>query len=100
MLTITTEAAQAIHAIVESSPIPQGGVKISARPVSDSESRLELSIVEGPTESDDVIEEEGTKVFVEDAVSDYLNDKVLDAQVEEGQVHFTIQEQGEGPEPV
>lgn len=100
MLTITTGAAQAIHAIVESSPIPQGGVKISAKPVSDSESRLELSIVEGPTESDNVIEEEGTKVFVEDAVSDYLNDKVLDAQVEEGQVHFTIQEQDEGPEPV
>lgn len=100
VLTITSEAAQVIHAIVASSPIPEGGVKISAKPVNDSESRLELSIVEGPTETDNVIEEEGTRVFLEDNVSDYLDDKVLDAQVEEGQVRFTIEEQGaeEGPE--
>ncbi len=94
MLTITTEAAQVIGAIVASSPIPQGGVKISAKPVNDTESRLELSIVEGPTASDAVIEEEGTKVFLEETVSDYLEDKVLDAQMDEGQVRFTIQDQG------
>ncbi|HZD03081.1 MAG TPA: HesB/YadR/YfhF-family protein [Actinomycetes bacterium] len=94
MLTITSEAAQVIGSIVASSPIPQGGVKISAKPVSDTESRLELSIVEGPTETDSVIEEEGTRVFLEDAVSDYLEDKVLDAQMQEGEVRFTIQEQG------
>jgi Fe-S cluster assembly iron-binding protein IscA len=50
--------------------------------------------VEGPTETDSVIEESGTKLFLEDGVSDYLSDKVLDAQMEEGQVRFTIQEQG------
>jgi Fe-S cluster assembly iron-binding protein IscA len=94
VLTITSEAAQVIGSIVASSPIPQGGVKISAKPVSDTESRLELSIVEGPTETDSVIEEEGTRVFLEDAVSDYLEDKVLDAQMQEGEVRFTIQEQG------
>jgi iron-sulfur cluster assembly protein len=94
MLTITTEAVQVIGAIVASSPIPQGGVKISAKPVNDTESRLELSIVEGPTESDSVIEEEGTKVFLEETVSDYLDDKVLDAQMDEGQVRFTIQDKG------
>lgn len=94
MLTITSEAAQVIQSIVASSPIPEGGVKISAKPVSEAESRLELSIVEGPTETDSVIEEEGTRIFLEDAVSDYLSDKVLDAQMEEGQVRFTIQDQG------
>jgi iron-sulfur cluster assembly protein len=97
MLTITSEAAQVIGAIVASSPIPEGGVKISAKPVTDTESRLELSIVEGPTETDSVIEEEGTRLFLEDAVSEYLDDKVLDAQMEEGgQVRFTIQDQGPG----
>jgi iron-sulfur cluster assembly protein len=99
VLTITSEAAQVIGAIVASSPIPEGGVKISAKPVNDTESRLELSIVEGPIQSDSVIEEEGTRLFLEDAVSEYLDDKVLDAQMEDGgQVRFTIQEQG--PQPV
>ena len=96
VLTITSEAAQAINAIVESSPIPEGGMKISAKPVSETESRLELSIVEGPTATDNVIEEAGSRVFVEDAVSDYLSDKVLDAQVDEGQVRFTIEDKNQG----
>jgi len=94
VLTITTEAAEAIHAIVASSPIPEGGVKISAKPVNESESKLELSIVEGPTETDSVIEESGSRVFLEDGVSSYLDDKILDAQLDEGQVRFTIEEQG------
>ena len=94
MLTITTEAAEAIHAIVASSPIPEGGVKISAKPVNETESKLELSIVEGPTETDSVIEESGSRVFLEDGVSSYLDDKILDAQLDEGQVRFTIEEQG------
>ncbi|HZD72270.1 MAG TPA: HesB/YadR/YfhF-family protein [Actinomycetes bacterium] len=94
MLTITTEAAEVIQAIVASSPVPEGGVKISAKPLSDTESRLELSIVEGPTETDSVVEESGTRVFLENGVSDYLDDKVLNAQMEEGQVRFTIEEQG------
>ena len=93
MLTITSEAAQVIQSIVASSPIPEGGVKISAKPLNASESKLELSIVEGPTATDNVIEESGTRVFLEGGVSDYLDDKVLDAHMEEGQVRFTIEEQ-------
>ena len=99
MLTITQEAAQAINAIVGSSPMPQGGLKISAKPVSDSESTLELSVVESPAESDQVIEEQGSRVFLEQLASDYLEDKVLDAQVEGEQIRFTLQEQGPGPAP-
>jgi len=96
VLTITTEAAEAINAIVVSSPVPEGGLKISAKPKSDSESTLELSVVEGPTRTDNVIEEQGTRVFVEETVSDYLDDKVLDAQVEGEQIRFTLQDQTPG----
>ena len=93
MLTITTEAAQAINAIVGSSPMPQGGLKISAKPVSDSESTLELSVVESPAPNDQVIEDQGTRVFLEQLASDYLEDKVLDAEVEGEQIRFTLQDQ-------
>jgi Fe-S cluster assembly iron-binding protein IscA len=99
VLTITTEAAQAINAIVGSSPMPQGGLKISAKPVTDSESTLELSVVESPAENDQVIEDQGTRVFLEQLASDYLEDKVLDAEVEGEQIRFTLQDQGPGPTP-
>jgi Fe-S cluster assembly iron-binding protein IscA len=99
VLTITTEAAQAINAIVGSSPMPQGGLKISAKPVTDSESTLELSVVESPAESDQVIEDQGTRVFLEQLASDYLEDKVLDAEVQGEQIRFTLQDQGPGPAP-
>lgn len=98
MLTITTEAAQAINAIVESSPMPQGGLKITAKPVSDTESTLELSVVEAPAESDRVIEDQGTRVFLEELASDYLEDKVLDAEVEGEQIRFTLQDQTQSPQ--
>lgn len=97
MLTITTEAAQAINAIVGSSPMPQGGLKIAAKPVTDSESTLELSVVESPADSDRVIEDQGTRVFLEEMASDYLEDKVLDAEVEGEQIRFTLQDQSQGP---
>jgi iron-sulfur cluster assembly protein len=99
VLTITTEAAEAINAIVGSSPMPQGGLKISAKPVTDSESTLELSVVESPAENDQVIEDQGTRVFLEQLASDYLEDKVLDAEVEGEQIRFTLQDQGPGAAP-
>jgi iron-sulfur cluster assembly protein len=94
VLTITTEAAQAINAIVGSSPMPEGGLKITAKPVTDSESTLELSVVEAPADTDRVIEDQGTRVFLEQLASDYLDDKVLDAEVEGEQIRFTLQDQG------
>jgi iron-sulfur cluster assembly protein len=94
VLTITTEAAQAINAIVGSSPMPEGGLKITAKPVTDSESTLELSVVESPADTDRVIEDQGTRVFLEQLASDYLDDKVLDAEVEWEQIRFTLQDQG------
>lgn len=96
VLTITTEAAQAINAIVGSSPMPQGGLKITAKPVTDSESTLELSVVESPAETDRVVENQGTRVFLEQLASEYLEDKVLDAEVEGEQIRFTLQEQPTG----
>ena len=94
MLTVTPTAAYAIRSIVSSSPVPQGGLKISSKPTTETESVLELSIVEGPTSSDSVVDAEGSRVFVEESAVSYLDDKVLDAEVESGQVRFSLREQG------
>lgn len=93
VLTITPIAADAIKAIVSSSPVPEGGLKIATNPVSDTKSGFELSIVEGPADTDSVVEEQGSRVFVEDAAAPYLDGKVLDAQIEAGKVRFSLQKQ-------
>jgi Fe-S cluster assembly iron-binding protein IscA len=49
-----------------------------------------------PAEDDEVIEEHGARVFLEPAAASLLDDKVLDANVEEDRVAFTIADQIEG----
>ena len=94
MLTMTTDAAQAIGAIVSSSPLPEGGLRITVQPVSESESSIELSLVEGPVQGDDVVEEAGSQIFVDQTAAPYLEGKVLDAELEGDTVRFMFQEQG------
>jgi iron-sulfur cluster assembly protein len=99
VLTITPTAADAIKALVSSSPVPDdGGLKISTKPTGDTSSALELSLAEAPADTDSVVEEQGSRVFLEDSVAPLLDSKVLDAQVEEpGQVRFSLRDQGAEP---
>jgi iron-sulfur cluster assembly protein len=43
-----------------------------------------------PAEDDEVVEEQGARVFLEPEAASLLDDKVLDASVEQDQVAFTI----------
>jgi iron-sulfur cluster assembly protein len=48
-----------------------------------------------PAEDDEVIEEQGARVFLEPDAASLLGDKALDASVKENQVAFTIADQVE-----
>jgi Fe-S cluster assembly iron-binding protein IscA len=54
---------------------------------------VEVTLVEGPTESDQVIEEQGAQVFVDNDLAPVLDDKMLDATVDQDRVNFTLVEQ-------
>jgi iron-sulfur cluster assembly protein len=94
VLAITENAAEAIQAIVASSPeAPQeAGLRIAARP-GEKEKRLDLMIAAVPAEDDEVVEEHGAHVFLDAEAASYLDDKVLDARVEGRQVGFEVLEQ-------
>ena len=47
-----------------------------------------------PEPSDQVVETSNVPVFVDAAAADFLDDKVLDAEVQDGQVGFTLSESG------
>ena len=60
----------------------------------DGDSSFQLALAEGPVAGDQVVEEGGARVFVEAAAAEVLDDKALDAQVnEQGDLAFRISEQ-------
>jgi iron-sulfur cluster assembly protein len=101
MLTITSNAAEAIRAIVQSTDVPdEGGIRISIARQNGSQASLELALSPAPMEGDDVLELNGAHVFLDEMASVALDDKSLDAEMEGGEISFGIVErEEEGPEP-
>jgi Fe-S cluster assembly iron-binding protein IscA len=96
MLAITQTAVDAIDAIVASAPVSDtAGVRISEQVSEDGQPGLAIALVEQPQPSDQVLEPDGehTPVFIDEGAAETLDDKVLDAQVQNGQVGFVIAEQ-------
>jgi iron-sulfur cluster assembly protein len=96
LLTLTDSAAEVVRHIVSSSDelSETGGLRVVAEQ-SGMETNLQLSVVSLPAEDDEVIEEQGARVFLEPEAAAFLDDKVLDASVTQDQVAFTIAEQTE-----
>ncbi|MFF5205761.1 Fe-S cluster assembly protein HesB [Streptosporangium sp. NPDC000396] len=93
MLTLTDTAAQVIRDLssqVSDSADP--GVRISSQ--ADGTGSLLLSVVDGPESDDKVVEADGAKIFLDPTAADMLDDKALDADIDEGgSVAFLVTEQ-------
>jgi iron-sulfur cluster assembly protein len=91
LLALTDSAVQAVKDIVSSSDevSETGGLRMVAERAG-MQANFQLSIVPLPAEDDEVIEEQGARVFLEPEAASLLDDKVLDASVEQNQVAFTI----------
>ena len=61
-----------------------------------TQANFQLSFVPLPAEDDEVIEEQGARVFVQAEAASLLDDKVLDANVDQNQVAFVILDRPEG----
>jgi Fe-S cluster assembly iron-binding protein IscA len=96
LLAITETAATAIKRLTASQEQPEeAGVRIAARQDVDVDApeSLQLSVVEGPAEDDQVVDEHGAHVFLEPHAASYLDDKLLDAYIEGQQVRFAVSDQ-------
>lgn len=93
MLTITDSAASAIRSLTSQPDLPvDTGLRIM-KPGAGAPA-FELALTEGPVVGDQVVEEGGARVFVEPAAAAVLEDKALDAQVnEQGDLAFHISDQ-------
>lgn len=100
MLTLTSDATQAIEHILEHPGLPNGaGVRISADPeptgngAAPSPIALQMAVAGEPDTDDQVIEDAGARVFVQDTLSDALSDKSLDAAVDGERIEFRLTDQ-------
>jgi Fe-S cluster assembly iron-binding protein IscA len=98
MLTLTPGATEAIEQILEAAGTPQGaGIRISSAPpttnsASPSPGALAVTVAHEPELGDEVIDDAGARVFLDDTVVPFLDDKLLDAEVAEEGVRFRLGE--------
>ncbi len=93
MLTLTPVASEAIRQLSAQTEDPEAsGIRISPGPETPQGTALELTLVEEPEAEDEKVDEDGATVYLEPHVAGFLEDKVLDAQVDEGRVTFVLRD--------
>ena len=90
MLTLTDSAVTAIRTLTSQPELPEDtGLRIMAQ--DEAGPSFQVTLAETPVAGDQVIEENGARVFLEANAAAALDDKALDAQVDdEGTVAFTV----------
>jgi iron-sulfur cluster assembly protein len=92
VLTLTENASTVVKTLVDQQE-EAGGLRISQ----DAPDSPALHVIPSrtPQPGDQVVEQSGAKVFLEETAALTLDDKVLDAQVDDGGgVQFSIGQQG------
>ncbi len=95
MLAITPDAADMIGKAIQESE--GAGVRISARPQRQNGKgpALSVDLVPAPEAGDQVVEAGSARLFVEPTAAPALDEKVLDVQVDAGEIRLALLEQGE-----
>lgn len=89
MLSITPDAAELIRRLMEDGV---AGLRIStgAASFNGHGPPLVLDLAPEPSAGDEVVDEDGAKVFVDPAAAPTLNGKVLDAHLEGEELQFAV----------
>jgi len=88
VLTLTENAQTLVRDITAQPEIPEGaGLRIAPAP---SPGQLQVSIAAGPEPGDEIVDNEGARVFVEPTTAELLGDSTLDAQQSEEGPSFVL----------
>ena len=87
MLTLTQSAGTVVSNIVaQTGTAATGGLRID-----EQGDQFAVTVAEGPTLEEVIVEDHGARVFMPTTIAAVLDDKVLDAEVDEdGSVRFAI----------
>ncbi|MEV6325794.1 hypothetical protein AB0M45_32205 [Nocardia sp. NPDC051787] len=92
MLMITPAAIEAVRSITSAEGTPaDAGLRIST--VDDAET-LQLAVAAGPAEQDQVLDAEGSRIYLDQQAAAFLDDKILDTGLDSnGQGTFVLAQQ-------
>ncbi|ASU78429.1 HesB/YadR/YfhF-family protein [Actinopolyspora erythraea] len=94
MLTISENAAEVIKLILVGGESPEGaGLRISSPEGQASPDGLEAAVANAPEDSDQIVEQSGVRVFLDEQAATVLGDKTLDAERDDnGELGLTVSE--------
>ena len=93
MLVLTEAAAEVVKSVTDTPQAPDGtGLRITQSATEPgTRDGLELAAAAEPGADDQVVETAGARVFLDPRAAAYLDDKVLDAEVDtQGKVRFIL----------
>ena len=89
MLTLTENAVTAIRGLTGGEP-EQAGLRIATSPTAGA---LTMNLAPTPDAGDQVVDEQGARLFLDPGAASVLDDKELDAAMtEQGAVEFAVRE--------
>lgn len=89
MLTLTENASTIVKTLTEQAPQDEAGLRISSS--NPEHTAFAAAVTPAPEPADQVVETGGARLFLEEEAAAVLDDKVLDAQVDDqGAVSFAI----------
>ena len=93
MLVLTEQAKDVIKGIVEEVG-PDGGLRITASG-NNGDTALDFDMAPAPGPGDEIVDDDGAKVFLDEAAAAVLADKTLDIEEHGDHFHFSLGEQSE-----
>lgn len=93
MLTLTENASTIVKTLTDQAvDSPEGGLRITSSDKSDT--AFAVTVTPAPDANDQIITDGRSRVFVDENASAQLDDKILDAQLDDqGAVHFELNPQ-------
>jgi iron-sulfur cluster assembly protein len=92
MLTLTENASTIVKDIADQTGLEGAGLRIAPDPA--QEAAFSVTASDHPEPGDQVVAQDGATVYLENQAADALDDKVLDAAVDQaGNVQFALSEQ-------
>jgi len=93
MLVLTTAAAEVVKSVTTTPEMPDGtGLRIISETSNpETAPELRMTTAPAPDANDQVLEGDGARLFVDPAAAAYLDDKIIDATIDEqGVPHLTL----------
>jgi Fe-S cluster assembly iron-binding protein IscA len=91
MLTLAPSAVEAVDALLHSPQVPDdAGLRIAAT----SDAQLTVGIATAPAPGDQVIEDQGARVFVDPGAAPLVDGAQLEAQSQGDQIAFALTPRG------